>query len=114
MRERREMDLRLRVVEEERLALFDVAFHERDAAFGALAVDGAPRLHVERLDVARRLADLAFPDERCVRRRRPLSDPGLRLVAGAGYAVELVETLVRRFADAVGLVAAEVPLAEQR
>ena len=43
-----------------------------------------------------------------------LGDRRLRFVAGARNAVELVEALMRRLAPALGPVAAEVPLAEER
>ena len=55
----------------------------------------------------------ALPDERGARRLLALRDGRLSLVAGARDAVVLVEPLPRRLA-ARGLVAAEVPLAEQR
>ena len=96
------VDLRHRVVQEERLARLDVALHERDAALGGFAIDCPPRLHVERLHVRGRLPRAAFPDERRVRLRSPLRDGGLRFVAGTRNAVELVEALMGRLARPSG------------
>ena len=111
--ERREVDLRDRVVEEERLLRLHAALHERDAALRRFAIDGPARVQVERLHVARRRAGLALPDERRARRRLSLRDRRLRFVARARNAVELVEALMRRLALALGRIAAEMPLAEE-
>ena len=92
----------------------DVALDEGDAAFGRFAIDRAPRLHVERLDVSRRFARPAFPDERGIRLLVALRDRGVRFVAGAWDAPELVEALVGGLAASFRAIAAEVPLAEER
>ena len=96
MGQRREVNLRHRVIEEEGLPVADAALHERDGLLGRLAIDGAARLQIERLDVARRRSGPALPDERRIRRGLALCDRRLRLVAGARDAVVLIEALLRR------------------
>src|SRR4029079_15825151 len=110
--QRREVNLRHRVIEEERLPIGDAALHERDALLDRLTIDGAARGHVERLHVARWRSGRPFPDERRAGSRLPLRDRGLRFVAGAWDAVILVESLLRGVAP-FGTVTAEMPLAEE-
>src|SRR5262245_48219150 len=64
MRERGEVYLSDRIVEEEWSFRLHVALHKSDAALGRLAVERAPGVEVEHLHLARRLAGLAFPDIR--------------------------------------------------
>ena len=65
MGQRRELNLRHRVIDEERLPVADAALHELHGLVGGLAIDGPARHHVERLDVARRRSG------RVSRRRAP-------------------------------------------
>ncbi len=113
MRLRGKVQLRHRIVEEERLAIANVALDEGDAAFGRFAIDRAPRLHVERPDISRRFAEPAFPDERGIRLLVALRDRGVRFVAGAWDAPELVEALVGGLPSSFRAIAAEMPLTEE-
>src|SRR5262245_19301909 len=110
MRQRRKMDLRHRIIEEEGLPVANAALHERDGLLHRLSIDRAARVQVERFDIARRRTGAALPDERRVRRRLSLRDRRLRFVAGARDAVVLIEALLRRVA-VLRAVAAEMPLA---
>jgi hypothetical protein len=112
VRQRREMELRHRVVKEERRASFGMSFHECHASLCRLAIDGPTRVHVERLDVSCRPANGPFPDERRTWLLESLCDRRLSLVARARDPVELIEALLRRFSPALCPITADMPLAE--
>jgi hypothetical protein len=114
MRERRKVNLRDGVVEEERLARTHAAFHEVDASRSRLTVERATALQVEDFDLRGRLTRLACPD--IGRRRLGRIVAGhrrdLRFVAALRDAVPLIESLVRGFAFTAPIrFTAEMPLA---
>src|SRR5262245_22718321 len=96
MRERGEVYLSDRIVEEEWSFRLHVALHKSDAALGRLAVERTPGVEVERLHLARRLSGLAFPDVGRFHRGgvEIRHGRGLRFITGHGDAVPFVEALI--------------------